>query len=111
MCASIDRFDEPSLPAPVKLHLQIDGKWDGAERCRRGGLGLCNHRGNVNVGPRGEGLGAAGRRFEASVFADGGAEKSATGKGRGKEALKPRRLEPLSDPLSRRASGRVTARY
>src|SRR6202030_438075 len=67
---------------------------------------LCRHGDAGDVGPRGEGLGAAGPEVGGGVVVSAAGEKVGELVMGGKEALNvPRRLEPLHDPLS--SSGRL----
>src|SRR6202035_5317210 len=91
--------------SPSTWHLQIDGKRDGLSDARRC-ASLCSHGDAGNVGPGGEGLGAAGPEVCGGVVVSAAGENVGDLVTGGKEALNlPRRLEPLHDPLS--SSGRL----
>ena len=91
--------------APSTWHLQIDGTRDGLSDAPRY-AGLCCHGDADDLGPGGEGLGAAGPEVCGGVVVSAAGEKVGDLVMRGKEALDlPRRLEPLHDPLS--SSGRL----
>src|ERR1700720_893548 len=86
-------------------HVQIDGKRDGLSDARRYAR-LCRHGDAGDVGPGGEGLGAAGPEVGGGVVVSAAGENVGELVMSGKEALNvPRRLEPLNDPLS--SSGRL----
>src|SRR5712675_1091603 len=95
----------PARTAPSTCHVQIDGKRDGLSHARRYAR-LCSHGDAGDVGPGGEGLGAAGPKVRGGVVVSTAGENVGDLVMGGKEALNlPRRLEPLHDPLT--SSGRL----
>src|SRR5258705_3194982 len=91
--------------APSTWHVQIDGKRAGLSDARRYAR-LCRHGDASDVGPSGEGLGAAGPTVRGGVVVSVAGENVGHLVMGGKEALSlPWRLEPLHDPLS--SSGRL----
>jgi hypothetical protein len=91
--------------APSTWQLQIDGKRDRLSEARRYAR-LCRHGDAGDLGPGGEGLGAAGPEVGGGVVVSVAEENVGELVMSGKEALNvPRRLEPLHDPLS--SSGRL----
>src|SRR5271163_4909133 len=86
--------------APSTWHLEIDGKRDKPSDAWRY-RGLCSLGNAGDIGPGGEGLGAAEPEACCSVAVSAAGENVGDLVVSGEEALNlPRRLEPLHDPLS-----------